>query len=733
MSVNEFVEIIRSRSQMDNFEFDSNERLTLLHLLDTFIPQMNARELTSTITSLGVCSQSDKRPNLSGHHRQLILIRNKLLQLSDQFNERDMALIFVGLARINCDWNVLFSRTKQQQEQQHHDPSNSSSTATSAQISDFLKRLSFLLETHMDAQLVGDTIWSLGALDAQYADLPVFVKSSLLSAFEKKATSLNSYSLSSALWALSKLGVKWSLLSDTMQSTLPSRLMEISSGFSPQQSSKVIWALGNMGVKHTDTPAAMLEYHLLNVGKIKRSKMGSAVPASQTLMGLAKMGFTWEALSVQMRNELWEQLTRVCQSTNDRGITNAVWAVGTIGAPASAIPADVQRAMLAGAIQASSDCSAWALCNIVWGLAKMKFDWHELPSDFKETIMRNVVRLERDFNSVDVGILLWSLGSMDATHDALPKYFFTSLLQATHATLEEMKPEELSRTMWGLSSLDVSWDSLPPSVRWGLNVALRRVGSKMTPQCIANCAYGLAILSFDTRTPSDPAFRGAHEVLLNTIINARREGVADDGVKVPVWSRQREPTYLLEQEFEQLRIFAHYLSVNRFVTETNRIPAKLLAKATREEFSTQGSRLQDRVVRGLQDGFLASTLADQFDITLESSSFGGVFPVDAMISKNGEIVALIEIDGPHHYRADGSLRRKDQLKEAMYQKQHPDSTFHRIRWDDANKLGSDVVGEELASLVMSNSRQVGPLTGLFRKVGRDVSSFFAWGLRNDDS
>jgi hypothetical protein len=206
-----------------------------------------------------------------------------------------------------------------------------------------------------------------------------------------------------------------------------------------------------------------------------------------------------------------------------------------------------------------------------------------------------------------------------------------------------------------------------------------------------------------------------------------------------------------EQELEQIRIFSHYLKVMNIVTDSRKIPEELLkyavcyggaqtwksaaaaaamATAAAEHGEEQGSRLQRRVVRGLQEAFTASELATQYEITTEESSFNGVFPIDAMISKKGKVVALLEVDGPTHYRADGKLRRKDLLKEAMYLKVHPDSTFHRIRWDEANKLGSDIVGAELAALVMSSSQDVDPFTALTRSVQKSVQNFLNWGLRN---
>jgi hypothetical protein len=208
------------------------------------------------------------------------------------------------------------------------------------------------------------------------------------------------------------------------------------------------------------------------------------------------------------------------------------------------------------------------------------------------------------------------------------------------------------------------------------------------------------------------------------------------------------------QELEQIRIFSHYLNVMNVITDARRIPEELLksavnyggvqtwksaaaaaqaaAAAAEDSESVMGSRLQRRIVRSLQDAFASSELSKQYEIATEESSFSGVFPIDAMISKKGKVVALLEVDGPHHYRADGKLRRKDLLKEMMYLKVHPDSTFHRIRWDEANKLGSDIVGEELAALVMSTSRDVNPLTAFSRAMQKSVQDFFTWGLRNSN-
>jgi hypothetical protein len=128
--------------------------------------------------------------------------------------------------------------------------------------------------------------------------------------------------------------------------------------------------LGSLGVTAASLPGKLIECHVINVGNIKKSQLGSAVPASQTLTGLAKMGLQWKDISPPTRTAMWDHLIRVCQSSNDRGIANSIWAMGTMGAPVLSQPKPIQEAMLLAAEKVSKDCAAWALCNIVWCVVK---------------------------------------------------------------------------------------------------------------------------------------------------------------------------------------------------------------------------------------------------------------------------------------------------------------------------------------------------------------------------
>jgi len=690
-----FVRAIKQRSQEDN-EMNLEERSALYSLLTLHVPTMTTSYLASTVFSLGIfITNSKSRLTLK---EELKVVQKALAQpaVISQLTSYDIVSVIVGMARMQAQWS---------------DVCNDKAQSISYRLS--------TLMNDMDDRAVGDAVWALGSMGARFSDFPKPLQSNILQALEREGGKLNSYALSSALWALAKMGAKWYYFSGNLQERFLSRGLELGPLMSPQQSSKLIWALGTTGATHETYPDYLLEFHLVNVGKIKKSQIGFAVSASQTLTGLAKTGINWDKISPTMKAALWEQLFRVCQSTNERGVANAIWAMGTIGAPVSAQPEVVRDAMLSAASSVMTGCSAWALCNIVWGLAKMQLDWNMFPRPFKDALMFNVRRLEKEMNSVDVGILVWSLGALDTPLDTLSMEFVEALLLATLRNLEGMRAQELSRTIWGLSGSGLDWDSIPAPLRWNINVALRRVEDDLSPQDIANCAYGLALLAFDSQTPEDAAFRGAHEVLLNTIKKTQRT--------------KESVSLMNEQELEQIRIFSHYLKVMNYVTDTRRIPEQLLDSAggVVNMKAVQVSKLQRRVVQGIQSAFKGSSGdSDQYEISNEVSSFDGAYPLDAAVRKRGKIVALLEVDGPHHYRPDGRLRRKDKLKEAMYMKRHPDSTFHRIRWDEADKIGILNIGTELVQHIMSRNKEEDGFTRFRKRFMKMFNDFISWGLRN---
>ena len=75
----------------------------------------------------------------------------------------------------------------------------------------------------------------------------------------------------------------------------------------------------------------------------------------------------------------------------------------------------------------------------------------------------------------------------------------------------------------------------------------------------------------------------------------------------------------------------------------------------------------------------------------------GVFPIDAAVYYQNNLVAFVEIDGEFHYKQLGQvLRRKDRMKEFLYKRHYPNIPLFRIRSDQCTVIGVRRAGRELA-------------------------------------
>ena len=70
------------------------------------------------------------------------------------------------------------------------------------------------------------------------------------------------------------------------------------------------------------------------------------------------------------------------------------------------------------------------------------------------------------------------------------------------------------------------------------------------------------------------------------------------------------------------------------------------------------------------------------------------------VYKNKKLVAFVEIDGAHHYNIEGKLKRKDCLKEFLYNKRYPDIKIFRIRADQCEAIGNRKAGHALATWII---------------------------------
>ena len=762
----EFSKYLKERLRQEN-DLSKDEKLKILSNLVTHVPSMDPGHIALTVLNAGTLFARSKQylhSNFSFSSETFIKVifysnfvfltnKERFLQhinyISPKFSKTDITSILVGLAKLDQNINIYNSHSN---------------------IDKLLSRIEILLPS-MDSQCITDCLWSLGTLGIQWNDLSNELKITILKSLQHSFKYFNSYCMSSSLWALAKMGLKWNIFSHELQIILLNRISDLSYETSPQQSSKVLWSIGTIGFPWRSFPNGILEKYLEIVNRIKQAQVGNAIPFCQALAGLSKSGILWTEISPSFRTKIWDSLLRICLTSNIVGISNALRAVGMMGPSLELQPPAIRSQVLAGVKKSIIGAPTRTLSSSLYGLLKMGVMWEDLSEDLIISIYESIIILQKEMNAMDVGLLLRTLGCMDSPIDVYPKPVLQSLMICIERNLPCMQAQDLSHTLWGLSSGGLCWDQLSPTSKWGVNCALRRVVDTMVPQDVSTIAYSLACMCFDSMDVIDPAFRGVHETILEAVSKRCKENqirfisnshnnnnnnlllhkenineldVTDDNQMI---SGPRSATLTSVEELEQLRIFAHYLCTLKVVDEITRIPAYLLdSKSTvlennnKRNHTVGASKLQRLVLNGLQDVLASSTDKFQENIIVipEFSGFAGVFPIDAVVMLGDMVVALLEVDGPHHYRGDGQIRRSDLLKEALYRKKFPDVGFHRVMYVEANKLGASEVGADIANMVLADIERIetasGGIPGAMRRFTDYMFDFldngFKWTLRN---
>ena len=133
----------------------------------------------------------------------------------------------------------------------------------------------------------------------------------------------------------------------------------------------------------------LIEELVMKVNDIKKSQIGNAITASQALTGIAKLGLQWSSIAGEeaspsssssttttpssssssnqrLKGSIFELVTRICQSNNDRFVANAIWSLGSMGVTDDMMIPTMKMLLIDSASRVMSESSSWELCNILW-------------------------------------------------------------------------------------------------------------------------------------------------------------------------------------------------------------------------------------------------------------------------------------------------------------------------------------------------------------------------------
>jgi len=84
----------------------------------------------------------------------------------------------------------------------------------------------------------------------------------------------------------------------------------------------------------------------------------------------------------------------------------------------------------------------------------------------------------------------------------------------------------------------------------------------------------------------------------------------------------------------------------------------------------------------------------------------GIYPVDTAVYHGDKLVALIEVDGPHHFTPEGTLKRKDLLKRHLYKHAYPGVLYLRVKNEMILRDGEETVAEWFAEKINKKCRDL---------------------------
>ena len=544
------------------------------------------------------------------------------------------------------------------------------------------------------SQELSNTIYGLGLMKADYASLPWDVKDALYYSLRSKMTDLSSQEVCSTLHGFAKMRVKWNTLPLPMKKCL-------------------LVTIGSLRINNDETNITSTSDSHSASASASASGSGQLCLAC-TIYSLGMMEVDWQSLPARIKYLLIEASTHI--QLRDQ-----------------------------------------TLSNVIYGLSLMGVRWGFMETSLREAIQHNLEKNNAFGHDTPqhVSNSLWGLAKMDAHWSEFNGQNLIDSLVRCHDN-SGMGPQEIANAIYGLAVTDASWSNLLPSSsssssslkgvhpHEALATALTRVAGTMTAQEVANVMYALAILTFDAAvsisTYSEIELNEMmKKIKANTKTKTRGIHIYDDDIDTlwVVYStmlqefKRIDPNEYSKENYDQFAIFFEFLNVipggnalirhvigddnDTFVSgPAAGIPSRLHSRSVdsmmkhlhywSKHQSRKHKKNGNKTKEDEGEGKEGVSFCFKFGVQHEFNGLvRGVFPVDAAVYCNDELVALIEIDGEFHYKQLGQqLRRKDQLKEFLYRCHYPTLPLFRIRSDQCTIIGPERAGRELASWIIQS-------------------------------
>jgi hypothetical protein len=533
----------------------------------------------------------------------------------------------------------------------------------------------------------------------------------------------SSQAIANVIYSLGITGAVWHEFRTETREALYDGVVRWAPELTSQELSNTVYGLGMLKTEYSELPLEVVDALAASLSRVM-TRMNDQEVCS-TLHGFAKMNASWDGEetekngsgSARLMPELRKSMLVCIASLAEIGalcLACTVYSLGMLGATWERLPARIRYALML----AAKSCSLrdQTISNVIYGLSLLKVQWASLDTEFRDILLDSMSQKDayaKDTSSQHIANTIWGLAKMDASWDHLQGQ--DRLMGAFVRACQSFSAQEASNSIYGLAVMDAPWNSLSAGAKVALAQALERTAGSMTHQEVANVMYSLAIMTFDA----------IYELDIDTELSSAGSQALWDIHAVALSAFAKIPKSEYEKEnYDQFAMYFEFLDAipgGRSLMEKHlkqhaqwcnqssggsfHIPPKISGPS-----ANVPSRLHARTVGAMLASLQKSSISRgeklRWEVFNEFSGLRGIFPIDAAVYCNGDLVALVEIDGEFHYKeVSAKLRRKDQLKEYLYRKYYPNLPLFRIRSDQCSVLGIERAGDALANWIISSLGQ----------------------------
>ena len=255
---------------------------------------LSEHALSSLLYGLGKLGRqwNDLHPHVKSSLKEAIVV----CHISEKCTPLGVVNSLYGLALMNAEWSSLSSSVRMA----------------------LIDEITIVLPSMTDNQLT-TILWSVSKLSVAWKDLPDKTQSAILMQAYRKLVNMNSHHIGSLIYSMGKLGITKNALPSYMQESIVNSLLRI--GIQTDAEMAMSSSTHFHSSDNSMHPNAHTQHDLSLNEKLSQD-------LSMALMGLSRMGFSWNQLPNKTISKFKDLLSKLIEEMNHKQLSTTIFSLG---------------------------------------------------------------------------------------------------------------------------------------------------------------------------------------------------------------------------------------------------------------------------------------------------------------------------------------------------------------------------------------------------------------------